>query len=205
MTGPQITLAVYPYYAGLLGAFFLARWLAHRFEKRDLLIWSLVVILVCQAILPDVRAAHLWSPTGWAAAIPIAVFAFFSGLGTTVAIISVYSMMADAADEHDFLFGRRREGLYFAGLGFAAKVSSGLGVFVGGVGIDLIGFPHRLASNAAAAEIPPSALDNLAWIAGPLTAGASALACLLLVYYRIDKKRHDEISAALAERRRVPV
>ena len=184
------------------GRLFLARWLAHRFESARPLIWSLVVILVCQAILPGVRAAHLWSPTGWTAAIPIAVFAFFSGLGTTVAIISVYSMMADAADEHDFLFGRRREGLYFAGLGFAAKVSSGLGVFVGGVGIDLIGFPHRLASSAAAAKIPPAALDNLAWIAGPLTAGASALACILLVHYRIDKRRHDEISGALAERRR---
>ncbi len=201
MTGPQITLAVGPYYAGLLGAFPVTSWLAHRFEKRSLLIWSLVAILLTQAILPGMRAAHIWSPTGWAAAIPIAIFALFGGLGTTVAIISVYSMMADAADEHDVLFGRRREGLYFAGLGFAAKVSSGVGMFVGGLGIDLIGFPHRLASNAAAARIPHSALDNLAWISGPVTAGASALACGLLLFYRIDKARHDQISRELAERR----
>lgn len=39
----------------------------------------------------------------------------FGGTVMAMAAIAFASMMADAADEHEHLFGARREGLYFAG------------------------------------------------------------------------------------------
>ena len=51
------------------------------------------------------------------------------------------AMMADAADEHEMLFGARREGLYFAGLGFASKAASGLGQVAAGFALDALHFP----------------------------------------------------------------
>ena len=59
-------------------------------------------------------------------------------------------MMADAADEHEFLFGTRREGLYYAGLNFSAKAASGLGALVAGLALDLIAFPTNLAAHGGA-------------------------------------------------------
>ena len=67
---------------------------------------------------------------------------------TGCAAIGFNSMMADAADEHEALFGTRREDLYFAGLNFAAKAASGLGALVAGIGLDVIGFPTNLAAKS---------------------------------------------------------
>ena len=69
---------------------------------------------------------------------------FLGGIGASAALIGFQSMMADAADEHEILFGARREGLYFAGISLSAKASSGIGALIAGLVLDLIGFPHGL-------------------------------------------------------------
>ena len=119
----------------------------------------------------------------------------------TVASVSIISMMADAADEHDFLFGARREGLYFAGLSFAGKTATGLGTLIAGIAVDLIGFPTNLATVGTAMKITPERLDALAWVAGPLVALISGTGLLILMLYRIDRRRHVQVSDALTARR----
>ena len=57
------------------------------------------------------------------------------GIGIGLVSVAYPSMMADAADEHEHLFGRRREGLYFAGLGFASKAATGVGVLLAGMAL----------------------------------------------------------------------
>ena len=118
------------------------------------------------------------------------------GLGTTAALIGYNSMMADAVDEHEHLFGARREGLYFAGINFSAKASSGLGTFIAGIVLDLIGFPHAVAPGAA---VHPSAdtILKLGIIYGPGVAVVSTVSVTLLFLYRIDRARHDAILKAL--------
>jgi GPH family glycoside/pentoside/hexuronide:cation symporter len=60
-----------------------------------------------------------------------AVVLFSNGLlfGTAITICDVafQSMMADTPAEHEWLFGVRREGLFFSGLTLSRKAASGFG------------------------------------------------------------------------------
>ncbi|MGH6956572.1 MAG: MFS transporter, partial [Caulobacteraceae bacterium] len=110
--------------------------------------------------------------------------------------------MADAADEHELLFDARREGLYFAGISFSAKASSGLGVLVAGLAADAIGFPNNLAAEGAHLHIPWPTVRNLAIIYGPGAAVVTAVGVLLLFGYRLNRRSHAAVLETLAERRR---
>lgn len=52
-----------------------------------------------------------------------------SGATAIVTSIAFRAMMADAADEHELMFGVRREGLFFSGLTLGIKAATGLGGF----------------------------------------------------------------------------
>lgn len=197
MTPGQIQITTLGYYAGLIAGIPLAPLIAPRMEKRTGLIGGLLMLCLCQGGLTGLRAMGLIHLTGAAAAPVLAVNYVFAGVGVTVATISVGSMMADAADEHDFLYGRRREGLYFSGLGFAAKGATGLGALIGGLALDLIHFPRHVAQTGAP---PAPVLTALTWVSGPAVALTSVVATLILINYRIDRRRHDEVVAVLRAR-----
>ena len=134
-----------------------------------------------------------------------AVVLFINGLlvGTSIMIggIGFQSMLADTADEHEWLFGVRREGLFFSGLTLAYKAASGLGGLIAGIGLDLIRFPADLASRGPDFTIPPDVLDKLALISGPLPAAFAALSPLFLIGYHLTRKRHAQIIADLEQRK----
>jgi len=120
----------------------------------------------------------------------------------SLATIAFQSMMADATDEHEHLFGARREGLYFAGITLSAKASSGLGAFVGGLTLDLIGFPHGGAGHAAAlAHIPATTIRNLGIAYGPGAAIFTAVAIAVLLTYKLSKADVARIQTDLVSRR----
>jgi GPH family glycoside/pentoside/hexuronide:cation symporter len=112
-------------------------------------------------------------------------------------------MMADAADEHEHLFGARREGLYFAGITLSAKASSGIGALIAGVVLDLIGFPHGVGGQglAHAAAIPAHTIRDLGLAYGPGASVLTAFSVLTLLTYRRGKREHDEVREALLRRR----
>ena len=124
------------------------------------------------------------------------------GVTVTALVIGFQSMMADAADEHDFLFGARREGIYFAGLSFSVKLTAAAGVLLAGKAADLIGLPSSIAQHGGMhIQIPAETVRNLGLISGPLPA-AITLTCMIITwFYGIDRKRHAEIRDALAKRR----
>ncbi len=202
MSPPQIFLTVFGYVIGLFVGVPLAPLMVRKFEKRSVLILGLAMICVAQGALNGLRVLGVFTLTGSAVVLPLVVNAISGGVGATFATIAVGSMMADAADEHDFLFRKRREGLYFSGLGFAVKASTGLGALLAGFALDLIRFPKGVASHAATVVIPPQTLAGLALISGPAVALLSAAATALLVLYRIDRRRHEEVMSELHARRR---
>jgi glycoside/pentoside/hexuronide:cation symporter, GPH family len=125
-----------------------------------------------------------------------------AGIGSTITTIAYGSMMGDAADEHEHLFGVRREGLYFAGLAFAGKTATGLGTLVAGVGLDLVGFPRGMDGQALAqVAVPEPTVALLGWIYGPGTAALTVASMAVLLAYGITARRHGEIVAALGSRR----
>ncbi|MHB8528819.1 MAG: MFS transporter [Caulobacteraceae bacterium] len=188
------------YTAGLTAGIFAMAWLSARLEKRTLAIGGLSLIVASQFTPVPLRIAGLL-PTAGAVFAVLCVACVFLGVGVTAAVIGFQSMMADAADEHEHLFGSRREGLYFAGINLSAKASSGLGTLIAGVALDVIGFPHNLAARGASIHIAAGAVRELGLIYGPGAALLTFVAVLILTGYGLGKRRHGEILAALAQRR----
>jgi len=129
--------------------------------------------------------------------------ALFGGTVGAVVSIAFQSAMTDAADEHEHLFGTRRESLYYAGLNLSAKAASGLGVFLAGIGLDLIKFPTDMAAHGGAGlRIPPDVLARFGLIFGPGAAAIYTLAMLVFLFYRLDRRRHAQILDDLNARHR---
>jgi len=110
-------------------------------------------------------------------------------------------MLADTADEHEYLFGVRREGLFFSGLTLAFKAASGLGGLIAGLALDAIQFPTDIAAKGPDLAIPQEVLEKLALISGPLPAAFAAISPLFLLGYHLTRKRHARIILALEQRK----
>lgn len=169
-------------------------------EKRTL---SIAAFLAIAFFLSWPPLLQLYGPVEFspAAAAPLLIV---NGLlvGTSIMIggVGFQSMLADTADEHELLFGVRREGLFFSGLTLAYKAASGLGGLIAGVALDLIHFPTDLAARGPGLVIPVDVLEKLALISGPLPAAFAALSPLFLFGYHVTRQRHAQIIADLAQR-----
>jgi len=183
----------------LLGAPISAFALRH-IEKRTLSIGAFLAIAVF-LIWPPLF--QLYGPFALSPSEATAVL-FVNGLlvGTAILVggVGFQSMLADTADEHEWLFGVRREGLFFSGLTLAYKAASGLGGLIAGLALDAIHFPTNLASAGPGLTIPTDVLEKLALISGPLPAAIAALAPLFLFGYHLTRKRHAQIIVDLGLR-----
>ena len=179
---------------------FIAAFLAGRLEKRTVALLGISLIGVSQ--FGPVTLKLLGLISGAAEVPTLMVGGVIGGVGAACALIGFQSMMADAADEHEHLFGARREGLYFAGISFSAKASSGLGAIIAGVILDVISFPHGLeAPGAHHVEIPLATIQKLALSHGPGAAMITAVSVAILTLYRRGKRDHEEVRAALLAKR----
>ncbi len=166
-------------------------------EKRTLAIAAFVAIALFQFWPPVLRLSGLFSLSAAATTAILSVNSLFVGTAIMAGGIGFQSMLADTADEHEWLFGVRREGLFFSGLTLGYKAASGLGGLVAGLALDAIHFPTDLAARGAALTIPTDVVDKLGLIAGPLPAAISAIAPLFLIGYRLTRKQHARVIAEL--------
>jgi GPH family glycoside/pentoside/hexuronide:cation symporter len=188
------------YSLGILIGVFIAGFAGRILEKRTIALLGISLIGLCQLAPVTLKLAGLIPSGGDIAVLMLA--SWLGGVGASAALIGFQSMMADAADEHEHLFGARREGLYFAGITFSAKASSGVGVLIAGLVLDLIGFPHGLAIAGAAPHlIPPEAVRNLGLLYGPGAAVITAISVMELLLYRRGRADHVKVQDALARRR----
>ena len=87
----------------------------------------------------------LFMPTGMDALPWLVLTTFTAGVGSGLIFIALPSMMADAADEHEYNYHERQEGLFFAGLGFAGKAAAGMGLLIGGIALEnVLHFPKEV-------------------------------------------------------------
>jgi GPH family glycoside/pentoside/hexuronide:cation symporter len=186
--------------AGQVAGIPLGGLILQRIEKRVVSIWGLVILCVLQAIGAPMRILGWLPDAGVSLWTILAGFLLVSGAAGTCVAIAFISMLADAADEHELLFGSRREGLYFAGLTFSAKAAIGIGSLIAGVALDLIGFPHDVTT-LQAGPLPPDVVRNLGLVSGPIAGVIALSSAVVLVGYRLDAKRYAEIRAELAARK----
>jgi glycoside/pentoside/hexuronide:cation symporter, GPH family len=199
-----IQFVAYTLLAGITAGIPLTPPLLRRMEKKAAVSIGFAVVILAWSLLPSLRATGLFAPSG-AAALPWLLGSMFVvGIGTGLIFIIYPSMMADAADEHERRFGARREGLYFAGLGFANKAAAGVGAMVGGFALDLMHFPREVGRQVGAV-VPEDVLGSLILTWGLLPAALCIVGALIFLPYEISRARHDEISAALKLKRAADV
>ena len=178
--------------------------LLRRMEKKAVVLLGFAVVIVAWVILPLMWAAGVYRPSG-AEALPwLLSSTFVAGIGTGLIFIAYPSMMADAAEEHEHMFGQRREGLYFSGLGFAGKAAAGVGTMVGGFALDLMHFPKDAGRHVGAA-VDPDVLRTLVIAWGPLPSAMCILGAMIFLPYAITRARHEGIAAALKLKRAADV
>ena len=174
--------------------------LLRRLEKKTVVALGFALLIVGWTLLPVVRASGIFAPAGLEALPWLLATQLVVGLGLGLVYIAYPSMMADAAEEHEYLFGHRREGLYFSGLGFAGKAAAGVGTMVGGFALDILRFPHELARQPDAV-IDESVLAGLVLAWGPFCSALCVLGALIFAPYAITRARHTEIITALRRTR----
>lgn len=170
-------------------------------EKRTLSLiafFAIAVLLFWPPVLQIFGPVHL-DPA--AATVVLLINGLLLGTSIMVGGVGFQSMMADTADEHEYLFGVRREGLFFSGLTLAYKGASGLGGLVAGVALDAMHFPTDLVARGPGVVIPVEVLNKLALASGPMPALIAFLAPMFLFGYRVTRQRHAEIIAALEARK----
>lgn len=176
-------------------AFLIAPRLASRFEKK-----SVALLLIPVALLVAVApiALRLFgtfpsneSPMIFATIFVINIFAV--GLGI-IANILFSSMIADVVEDEELKSGRRQEGVFFAAIAFAAKATTGLGIFVSGLIIAAIAFPTGVAPGSVDTEV----IRNLGLVYIPVQLVLYGMATLLLTGYGITRASHTETLRRLA-------
>lgn len=196
----QIQFIGYAYLAGILLGVVGAPMLQRLMEKKHAVIIGFLLLIGNWLVIQGLMLAGVYHPLGDTALRAMEINSFVAGIGTGFVSVVYPSMMADAADEHELLYGHRREGLYFARLGFAGKAATGLGVMVAGVALDLIRFPHDPAHSSLAA-LPAAMQFRLVMIWGPVPAVFALVSLVILTSYGISRARHAEIARALAHSR----
>lgn len=200
MSAQQIQPVNLAFYVAIMLGVPLTRPLLNRFEKKTVIMLGLGVVVASMTVLHGLRAVGLFNLTG-AAVVPwLMVNVFIAGVGIGFLVVAYPAMMADAADEHEVLFGARREGLYFAGLGFASKAATGLGQMVAGFALDALKFPET-AGHVVGATVPEHALRLLILAWGPFAAVFGVGSALALLPYAVSRTRHAELAAALKLKR----
>jgi len=171
-----------------------------RLEKKNICTGAIVIVCALLFTPPLLGIAGILPQGGAALTVALCVFSFLTSVALTNAFVSFNSMMVDAADEHELLFGVRREGLYFAALSFSGKAALGLGALIAGFALDfVIGFPGDLATNPGA-PIDAGTIVRLGLIAGPGTAFISALSAFAMSRYRVSRSELHRIQGELARR-----
>jgi GPH family glycoside/pentoside/hexuronide:cation symporter len=200
----QIQFIAMSFYIAIMAGVPVARYVTGRIEKRTACMLGLGVLMASLTVIHGLRALGVIHPTGDTAMWILIVNVGIAGFGLSFPVVAYPAMMADAADEHELLFGHRREGLYFAGLGFAAKAATGIGQVAAGFALDALNFP-KAAGMAVNAVVPEHTLRLLILAWGPFAALFGIGSILALIWYGLSRTRHAEIAAALRLKRTADV
>ena len=201
LTGAQMSYLQIAFYSGLMiGTFFTP--LLHRFTSKKFGVvlgtsaWAIFqlapVVLRLIDYFPENTTSEL--------VITLTAMKFAQGFLLQQAYISFGSMMADVADEHEYNFGTRQEGIFFGAISFSGKATSGFGNFIGGVGLDVIQWPRGVEIQTAA-DVPAETLVNLGLLYGPVVAAFAVVSVWCYSHYHLTQERHSQILEELRRRR----
>jgi Na+/melibiose symporter-like transporter len=126
---------------------------------------------------------------------PLRVFALlaFSGFGLG-AYVMLWSLIADLVDYDEYASHQRREGSYYGIYTLFSKAAVGVGVFIAGFTLNLIGFEKGV-------EVPPEMLFKIKLLFGPITALINLGGVIIFCFFHYDRHEHERIQRELAARK----
>lgn len=168
-------------------------------EKKRLYMASLVFYGVTTSYVVILRLLDLLPPNGDPLIPPLYIIsAGISGVGLGIYITLGASMIADITDEHERLYGKRQEGIYYAAASFAGKAIGGSGAILAGLIIDFAGIPQGAAPSA----VEPEAIIRFGWALGPAVLLMMALAVICISFYSITRDQHTRILEEIRARQK---
>tara|TARA_A100001037_G_scaffold258714_1_gene246093 strand:+ start:1 stop:906 length:906 start_codon:yes stop_codon:yes gene_type:complete len=186
LLGVPISAAITPY-------------LTQRMEKRTILILFSTWIVLNTNILILLRLFTDILPQNGDPALFYVLLAcsFVTGLVAPAIMITFNSMFADIADELELRTGGRQEGIIFSARSFGFKAAAALATILGGIVLDLVGFPKGAEAGTVSADI----LFRLGIVAAPATIIIGLANLLFFAAYRLNRAKLAEIKAELNKRR----
>jgi len=186
LLGVPISAAITPY-------------LTQRMEKRTILILFSTWIVLNTNILILLRLFTDILPQNGDPALFYVLLAcsFVTGLVAPAIMITFNSMFADIADELELRTGGRQEGIIFSARSFGFKAAAALATILGGIVLDLVGFPKGAEAGQVSADI----LFRLGIVAAPATIIIGLANLLFFAAYRLNRAKLAEIKAELNKRR----
>jgi GPH family glycoside/pentoside/hexuronide:cation symporter len=196
-TTEQMAIFALPMFLGSLVAFAAIGPLGRRFEKRSILMSSILIMLVNGAWWIPLRLLGWLPPNGSQFILAgAAVNVFILVVALMMSQVMGASIVADIVDEYEVETSERKEGTFFAALGFSGKAVSGVGMLLGGVIIDAIGLPTGAEPGAVSDDV----LVSLGWIAGPILTVLFLIPIAMMSKVRMSRAQHDAVRAELDAR-----
>jgi len=197
LSSAQTQQAVLTLQVGFLAGIPLALLVLRVVEKRTAMAMGFITLAVVQGLFPMLTKLAPFAAVQGIAIVCSMTLVF--GFCSSLLFITMQSMVADAVDEHEYRFGTRCEGLYYSALIFATKAAGGMGSLLAGVMLSAAGLKGVQAGSATVALSEQGvALLGLLW--GPGHGVLFLLILPVLLCYRIDRREHTRIIAALAQR-----
>jgi Na+/melibiose symporter-like transporter len=181
--------------ASVIGVF-LAPYLSRRFGKKQAML-GLLGSSVFAGLLPiSGRLLGVMPPNG-STLLYILLFAdvVLAAAVGLMGLVILTSMVADVVEDQQVKTGVRSEGVLFAANGLVPKFTTGLGAFIAGALISLVGFPVK----AQPGTVDPDIVRHLALYYIPCVILLNGGSVVALSFYRIDRATHERNVAHLRE------
>jgi len=177
---------------GVIIAPILAGWLGKK--RATLLVWcsAMVVTLLPLALrVVDILPGN----DHWIVFPVLLVETVVTQILLIAGAVLVPSMIADIVEDSELKTGRRSEGLLYSADNLFRKFVSGIGVFVAGLVLSVVGFSMKTPPGS----VSESQLDTLALLYIPIYGGLILIAMFFVSRYRISKEQHDDNLRRLSE------
>ncbi|MCC2980984.1 MFS transporter [Sphingomonas sp. IC4-52] len=119
------------------------------------------------------------------------------GAMVAISLINTSSMLADVVEDSAVRTGRYEAGTFFAAASFMQQCSTAIGLAVNGVILTWASFPAKVKID----QVSDAMLDSLIIHYVPVSFGLWAIGCAMLVFYPIDRARHESNVEALKSKR----
>lgn len=188
LTTLQIQEFIKIYFLSTIVSWFLVPKLVKNFEKRTILLFSLVVIGIFQAtpfilykvgVMPEFGSNSL--------VYFLAVFIFITGTFSIMSLMTRESMVPDMIDQVQQESNLRQDGTISSLTSFCAKCMTGLGQFFSMFVLWLISFPQ------GSIDATFTQREMLALFQGPMIMLLFLIPIVIFSGYKIDRKKHREI------------